>query len=90
MTDTTTSREEFEKWASQKFGQPLRFIVGQRSSSGDRYYTEYLDISYKNWKEIRGSIVLTLPDPGHYDNIFQFAEDVNQVLRSAGLTVKGD
>ncbi|CQI88933.1 hypothetical protein [Yersinia rohdei] len=95
MMDTTTSRAEFEKWASQKFGLPLKFIVGQRFSSGYGYYTGYLNIAYQDWKEIRGSIVVEIP---YASSALDFMQDVPvvevsklaSILRSAGLTVKGE
>lgn len=96
--DTTTSREEFEKWA-EKNGYRMDLIP-----DGNIYSYSSTRCSWEAWEASRASIVIDLPpkisefnrmpDNGailleavNYDEAI---DDCAAALRSAGLTVKGD
>lgn len=96
MMDTTTSREEFEKWAA-KNGYRMDLIP-----DGDIYSYSSTHCSWEAWQASRESIVVTLPktcrdiagedahlgsDETSFDYGINFCAEA---LRSAGLTVKGD
>ncbi|HHH2129033.1 TPA: hypothetical protein ACPZUW_001922 [Yersinia enterocolitica] len=100
--DTTTSREEFEKWLEEIHGLYGEDIDWEPERNCYRIFGVHL--AWCAWKESRASIVIDLPpkisefnrmpDNGailleavNYDEAI---DDCAAALRSAGLTVKGD
>ncbi len=94
--DTTTLREEFEKWAA-KNGYRMDLIP-----DGDIYSYSSTRCSWEAWQASRESIVVELPAKANMDSCFdginyanssgrnRAIDDCAAALRSAGLTVKGD
>ena len=85
MMDTTTSRAEFEaEFRKQHAGNAyIEMLLKMYNHGTDDepeidYYSLAARDAWKWWKASRESLVVELPEPGHYDHITQFAEDVNQ------------
>ncbi|MBW5877479.1 hypothetical protein [Yersinia enterocolitica] len=83
MMDITKSREEFEK-VILAMGM---LIVRSR---GGAYDVEEVELSWIIWQSARESIEVELPEPGYYDRTSQFAVDVYEALRTAGIRIKGE
>lgn len=85
--DTTISREDFHRWLESRDCNPVAWLKDA-----------YLEV----WKASRESIVVELPAKANMDSCFdginyanssgrnRAIDDCAAVLRSAGLTVKGD
>lgn len=93
--DTTTSREDFEKWLKLKMPTTykLAFEDGEEDELTKLAKASVLDMRTA-WQASRASIAVELPKHCERyvwsDGAFNFKEDITEVLRSAGLTVKGD
>ncbi|MGE4773663.1 hypothetical protein [Yersinia enterocolitica] len=75
MMDITKSREEFHKWLESRDCKPVAWLK---------------DAYWEVWKASRESIALDLPEPGYYYRTSQFAVDVYEALRTAGIRIKGE
>ncbi|CNK28044.1 Uncharacterised protein [Yersinia frederiksenii] len=99
--DTTTSREDFEaEFRKQRAGQLHIEMLLEMYNHGTEeepeidYYSLDARDAWKWWQASRASIAVELPKHCERyvwsDGAFNFKEDITEVLRSAGLTVKGD
>ncbi|HHH1886655.1 TPA: hypothetical protein ACPY56_004166 [Yersinia enterocolitica] len=93
--DTTTSREEFEKWLEEIHGLYGEDIDWEPERNCYRIFGVHL--AWCAWKESRASIEVELPKvigekdwTGNHHLPWNYPEEVKSTLRSAGLTVKGD
>lgn len=77
--DITKSREEFDKWVESDID---RMITMQCPI--------YRSVALSAWQAARESIEMELPEPGYYDRTSQFAVDVYEALRTAGIRIKGE
>lgn len=85
-------REEFEKWLEETHGLYGEDVEWQE---GRNCYAKFgIHLAFQAWQASRASIVVELPaknDPadmfvsGAYD-----AEEVSAVIRSIGLSIKGE
>ncbi|OWF79178.1 hypothetical protein B4900_10920 [Yersinia rohdei] len=75
--DITKSQSDFEAWFKRDF---------HPDKSGP-----YLkDMLKKAFEAGRETLEVEIPDSGNYDYITQFAGDVCEVLRTAGIRIKGE
>lgn len=94
------SRAEFESEYSKLMGTPISVLKNlrdgneYRETEGDR-----LCISWAMWQASRSEIAVDLPSlkqsetGDRYqwsDGVFHFKHDTADILRAAGITVKGD
>ncbi|MFM1369276.1 hypothetical protein WFP00_22235, partial [Yersinia enterocolitica] len=95
--DITKSREEFEaEFRKQHAGQPhIEMLLEMYNHGTDEepeidYYSLDARDAWKWWQASREIIEVELPDPGYYDRTSQFAVDVYEALRTAGIRIKGE
>ncbi|WP_309480250.1 hypothetical protein [Yersinia rochesterensis] len=67
----------------------MKSMIAEKFDDGG-YWNMPLQQYFETWKAARGSIEIELLEPGHYDRITQFAEDVYEALRTAGIRIKGE
>ncbi|ENY7401380.1 hypothetical protein ACU75N_003271 [Yersinia enterocolitica] len=100
MMDITKSREEsrkqFEYEAGKALCLPTSIVELARKGDGYDHAFDSMNIMHPLngwwhwWKAGRESIEVELPDPGYYDRTSQFAVDVYEALRTAGIRIKGE
>lgn len=97
MMDITKSREEFEaEFRKQHAGQPhIEMLLEMYNHGTDEepeidYYSLDARDAWKWWQASREIIEVELPEPGYYDRTSQFAVDVYEALRTAGIRIKGE
>ncbi|ELI7913345.1 hypothetical protein VYJ29_004342 [Yersinia enterocolitica] len=97
MMDITKSREEFEaEFRKQYAGQPhIEMLLEMYNHGTDEepeidYYSLDARDAWKWWQASREIIEVELPEPGYYDRTSQFAVDVYEALRTAGIRIKGE
>ncbi len=97
MMDITKSREDFEaEFRKQHAGQPhIEMLLEMYNHGTDEepeidYYSLDARDAWKWWQASREIIEVELPDPGYYDRTSQFAVDVYEALRTAGIRIKGE
>ncbi|WP_145577019.1 hypothetical protein [Yersinia alsatica] len=95
--DITKSREEFEaEFRKQYAGQPhIEMLLEMYNHGTDEepeidYYSLDARDAWKWWQASREIIEVELPEPGYYDRTSQFAVDVYEALRTAGIRIKGE
>ncbi|MHA3728012.1 hypothetical protein ACX1IS_13830 [Yersinia enterocolitica] len=95
--DMTKSREEFEaEFRKQHAGQPhIEMLLEMYNHGTDEepeidYYSLDARDAWKWWQASREIIEVELPEPGYYDRTSQFAVDVYEALRTAGIRIKGE
>ncbi len=95
--DITKSREDFEaEFRKQHAGQPhIEMLLEMYNHGTDEepeidYYSLDARDAWKWWQASREIIEVELPDPGYYDRTSQFAVDVYEALRTAGIRIKGE
>ncbi|HDL7186370.1 TPA: hypothetical protein PXM64_001023 [Yersinia enterocolitica] len=93
----TKSREEFEaEFRKQHDGQPhIEMLLEMYNHGTDEepeidYYSLDARDAWKWWQASREIIEVELPEPGYYDRTSQFAVDVYEALRTAGIRIKGE
>ncbi|HHH1794122.1 TPA: hypothetical protein ACPZFV_000546 [Yersinia enterocolitica] len=93
--DITKSREEFEaEFRKQYAGQPhIEMLLEMYNHGTDEepeidYYSLDARDAWKWWQASREIIEVELPEPGYYDRTSQFAVDVYEALRTAGIRIK--
>lgn len=77
MMDITKSQSDFEAWWNAPEQAELRNSCA-------------MGWGFRIWKAGRESIEVELPDPGYYYRTSQFAVDVYEALRTAGIRIKGE
>ncbi|ENB6684385.1 hypothetical protein ABEH50_000764 [Yersinia enterocolitica] len=97
MMDITKSREEFEaEFRKQYAGQPhIEMLLEMYNHGTDEepeidYYSLDARDAWKWWQASREIIEVELPEPGYYYRTSQFAVDVYEALRTAGIRIKGE
>ncbi|MHA3468404.1 hypothetical protein ACX1HV_06500 [Yersinia enterocolitica] len=97
MMDITKSREDFEaEFRKQHAGQPhIEMLLEMYNHGTDEepeidYYSLDARDAWKWWQASREIIEVELPEPGYYDRTSQFAVDVYEALRTAGIRIKGE
>ncbi|MHA3368903.1 hypothetical protein ACX1II_11610 [Yersinia enterocolitica] len=95
--DITKSREDFEaEFRKQHAGQPhIEMLLEMYNHGTDEepeidYYSLDARDAWKWWQASREIIEVELPEPGYYDRTSQFAVDVYEALRTAGIRIKGE
>lgn len=87
------SRAQFEKWFKE------RFHLGDEHLSQGDYGSDTAQTAWMAWQASRAAIVVDLPSlkqsetGDRYqwsDGVFHFKHDTADILRAAGITVKGD
>lgn len=96
------SREQFEAYYAEYFGQSLQWVIDRRCENKD--FSGYqmgtdLQSAWKMWQASRAAIEIELPKPSSMLNRLNFnstyhsvnaikAEDVEKAIRAAGIKVK--
>ncbi|HHH0797937.1 TPA: hypothetical protein ACPZO8_004163 [Yersinia enterocolitica] len=88
MMDITKSQSDFEAWVVTWWPQSKTMIAEKFDDGG--YWNMPLQQYFEVWKAARESIEVELPDPGYYYRTSQFAVDVYEALRTAGIRIKGE
>lgn len=90
--DITKSREEFEKWLEEVHGLYGEDIDWEPERNCYRIFGIHL--AWCAWQASRESIVVALPKHceryNWSDGVFNFKQDIAEVLRTAGIRIKGE
>lgn len=87
------SRKQFEAWITEWWPQ----VKGNICRDGDSYSNHFMNYAWEGWQASRAAIEVELPSKQpcsqheHYWPQFTMdADSVENAIRAAGLTVKGD
>ncbi|EKN5117616.1 hypothetical protein DYG59_01955 [Yersinia enterocolitica] len=80
--DITKSQSDFEAWFKSEFIVPASSLTLSPET--------FKNAVQKAYQAGRESIEMELPEPGYYDRTSQFAVDVYEALRTAGIRIKGE
>ncbi|MCE3068275.1 hypothetical protein [Yersinia enterocolitica] len=85
MMDITKSQSDFEVACRNGL-----INYGLAKFENGEYASESTRAVFSGWLAGRESIEVELPEPGYYDRTSQFAVDVYEALRTAGIRIKGE
>lgn len=93
MMDTTKSREEFEKWATEKFGDCTD--ISRAKNGGGGYMAWDVAFAWEAWQVSRESLEVELPAKITFKDTYwaspnKMREALVLSLRTAGIRIKGE
>lgn len=100
MESKSIERQQFEDaWVNDNSSTPseservrdaLKRIWIVNDSGEGAYFDSFVMMAWVWWQKSRAALVVELPSADAFDSTWQFKDGVEQTLRAAGITVKGE